>query len=157
MTKSIKEQLTERIAQAAGVDVGQVKLEYPELQEHGDYSTNIALTMGGSRPMAERIAAAIKPDKVMAKCEVAGSGFLNIWLQSNYLVNVLHTVLTQGQNFGKGLALDGKRVMVEFTDPNPFKEFHIGHLYSNIVGEALSRLMEFQGAEIWRGNYQGDV
>ena len=47
--------------------------------------------------------------------------------------------------------------MVEFTDPNPFKEFHIGHLYSNVVGESLSRLYESQGATIWRVCYQGDV
>src|SRR3990172_1950594 len=49
------------------------------------------------------------------------------------------------------------RVMVEFTDPNPFKEFHIGHLYSNAVGEALSRLHEAVGHDVRRAIYQGDV
>jgi len=48
-------------------------------------------------------------------------------------------------------------VMIEFTDPNPFKEFHIGHLYSNIVGESLARILEANGAIVWRGDYFGDV
>lgn len=47
--------------------------------------------------------------------------------------------------------------MVEYTDPNPFKEFHLGHLYSNIVGESLSKLYESQGANVKRVNYYGDV
>ena len=47
--------------------------------------------------------------------------------------------------------------MVEYTDPNPFKEFHIGHLMSNAIGESISRLVEFSGAETKRANYQGDV
>ena len=55
-----------------------------------------------------------------------------------------------------GLYKDQK-IIVEFTDPNPFKEFHIGHLYSNVVGESLSRLLESQGAHVWRVTYQGDV
>ena len=53
--------------------------------------------------------------------------------------------------------IQGKRVTVEFTDPNPFKEFHIGHLYSNSVGESVSRLLESQGHTVRRVNYQGDV
>lgn len=54
-------------------------------------------------------------------------------------------------------SMHGKKVVVEFTDPNPFKEFHIGHLYSNTIGEALSRLIESTGAQVRRVNYQGDV
>ena len=48
-------------------------------------------------------------------------------------------------------------VMVEYTDPNPFKEFHIGHLMSNAIGESIARLLEQSGAEVIRANYQGDV
>ena len=47
--------------------------------------------------------------------------------------------------------------MVEFTDPNPFKEMHIGHLMSNVIGESVSRLVDFSGATLARANYEGDV
>ena len=47
--------------------------------------------------------------------------------------------------------------MVEYTDPNPFKEFHIGHLMSNAIGESIARVLETAGAQVIRANYQGDV
>jgi arginyl-tRNA synthetase len=59
--------------------------------------------------------------------------------------------------WGAGNANSGKKVIVEYTDPNPFKEFHIGHLVPNAIGESISRLIQFSGAEIKRANYQGDV
>ena len=55
------------------------------------------------------------------------------------------------------LGLVKKKVFIEYTDPNPFKEFHIGHLFTNTVGESISRLFEVNGAEVKRINYQGDV
>ncbi|MFI5265690.1 MAG: arginine--tRNA ligase, partial [Candidatus Levyibacteriota bacterium] len=73
------------------------------------------------------------------------------------LTSNLSSILEQKEKFGQSEVLKNKKVMVEFTDPNPLKEFHIGHLYSNAVGEALSRLFESQGAEVWRVCYQGDV
>ena len=160
--KSISQRLQKVIAGAvvdSGAELGrqEIKLEHPELSEHGDYSTNVALAMNGGRLLAEKIAGTVKPDEVIAKVEVAGPGFVNIWLQKEYLVKELGRVITQGQDYGKGLAISGKKVMIEFTDPNPFKEFHIGHVYTNTVGEALAKIIEYQGADVWRVNYQGDV
>ncbi|MBU1728042.1 arginine--tRNA ligase, partial [Patescibacteria group bacterium] len=63
----------------------------------------------------------------------------------------------QKENFGKNNLLKGEKVIVEYTDPNPFKEFHIGHLMSNTIGEAISRVIEASGAEVKRACYQGDV
>jgi len=161
MENTIKQYLTKKITEAAGVSVEQVELEHPEAEEHGDYSTNVALVLKGGRPMAEKIKEAIlrqaQDDSVVAKVEVAGPGFINIWLQNEYLVKELERVIIHGQEYGKLLAINGKRVMIEFTDPNPFKEFHIGHLYSNVVGESVCRLMESQGHDVWRVCYQGDV
>ncbi|KKQ34283.1 MAG: Arginine-tRNA ligase, partial [Candidatus Nomurabacteria bacterium GW2011_GWB1_37_5] len=62
-----------------------------------------------------------------------------------------------GSAFGRNYELKTKKIMVEYTDPNPFKEFHVGHLYSNSVGESLVRLFESQGAEVKRADYFGDV
>jgi arginyl-tRNA synthetase len=65
--------------------------------------------------------------------------------------------LKEGENFGKNNSLSGKNVMVDYTDPNPFKEFHIGHLMSNAIGESICRIFESGGAKVIRVCYQGDV
>ncbi|OGH18928.1 MAG: arginine--tRNA ligase [Candidatus Levybacteria bacterium RIFCSPHIGHO2_12_FULL_38_12] len=95
--------------------------------------------------------------KFIDRVEVAGPGFINFWLTKEYLFDSMIRIIKAKEEFGKGGGLKNKKVMVEYTDPNPFKEFHIGHLYSNAVGESLSRLFEAQGAEVRRANYQGDV
>ncbi|HYC34216.1 MAG TPA: arginine--tRNA ligase [Candidatus Paceibacterota bacterium] len=65
--------------------------------------------------------------------------------------------MLQDDSFGKGNDLKGKKALFEYTDPNPFKAFHIGHLMANAIGESLSRVAEFQGAEVKRLCYQGDI
>jgi arginyl-tRNA synthetase len=84
-------------------------------------------------------------------------GYINIQVNDNVIGTLTSQVLDMKQSFGQGFLKKGVKIMVEFTDPNPFKEFHIGHLYSNAVGESLSRLMEAQGAEVKRANFFGDV
>ena len=59
--------------------------------------------------------------------------------------------------WGRNDSWTGKKVLVEYTDPNPFKEFHIGHLFTNAVGESIARLFIMNGADTKRVNYQGDV
>lgn len=143
-------------------ETGNVILDTPEDLSHGDYSCNIALQLSkkiGKSP--QEIAQVMKEQlpKIDAvdKVEIAGPGFLNFFLSSEYLGKCLGTILAETQNYGESDRLKDRKVMVEFTDPNPLKEFHIGHLYSNTVGESLARLFESQGADVWRVNYQGDV
>jgi arginyl-tRNA synthetase len=150
------------------------QLTTPENSEHGDYSTNAALVLSKllgkpPREIAERIALKIGnlsgkarsrfagKLEILDKVELAGPGFVNFFVSKDALTGNLNTILQQQDSFGKSDRLAGKKVMTEFTDPNPFKEFHIGHLYSNTVGEAISRLIESQGAEIRRVTYQGDI
>jgi arginyl-tRNA synthetase len=90
------------------------------------------------------------------KIEVAGPGFINFYLSKKFFINSLNEIL-EDEKFGKNNSKDGEIIMVEYTDPNPFKPFHIGHLMSNAIGESLSRLVEYSGAETIRANYQGDV
>lgn len=127
---------------------------------HGDFATNIAFQAAkklGKSPLeaAELIAQDLrtKNNELIEKIEVAKPGFINLTLKDSALINALvieHKKLASSE-------LAGKKIMIEFTDPNPFKEFHIGHLYSNIVGESISRLLEAVGAEVRRVCYQGDV
>ena len=139
-----------KIAEVAGVMPDKINLEHPEREEFGDYSTNIALTLKGGRVLAEKIATAIKPDEVIKKVEVAGGGFINIWLQTDALSREIGCLPISDK-------LAGKKIMVEFAHPNTHKELHIGHMRTLVTGEALARLNKAVGAEVFRANYQGDV
>lgn len=113
------------------------------------------------------------------RVEAVPPGFINIYINEAMLSTQLERVLNEGKGYGMGhvtgdrkqeIRLDGQeripntdepstyqRIVVEYTDPNPFKEFHVGHLYSNSVGESICRLLESQGDTVRRVNYQGDV
>jgi arginyl-tRNA synthetase len=91
------------------------------------------------------------------RVEVAPPGFLNVFLTEASLSNQIPQVLKDGESYGTSQSGSGKQLMVEYTDPNPFKEFHIGHLYSNAVGESLARLYEAVGWKVVRADYFGDV
>src|SRR3989339_1012691 len=114
------------------------------------------------RVLAEKIITKLQNDVELAsivqlgKIEMAGPGFINFWVTNEYLAGEVGRAI-HDKRYGTNDSLGGKRIMVEYTDPNPFKEFHIGHLMSNTIGEAIARLIESQGAEVRRANYQGDV
>jgi len=140
----------------------EVLIEIPNDDSHGEYSCNIALQVSkelkkSPREVAEEIVSNLENIEEIEKVEVAGPGFINFYISNIYLLNVLKEVKEKGDEYGKSNILDGKKVVVEYTDANPFKVLHIGHLYSNSVGEALSRLLGTSGADVTRACYQGDV
>lgn len=167
MEKEIKEKLAELIEgtlTALGVAGVKVSLEHPAELAHGDYATNVAMAAAKAagknpRALAEEIVAKLKDgnDEALADISVAGPGFINFKLSNTYFANALSESLEVGDAFGKNETLANRKVIVEYTDPNPFKEFHIGHLMSNTIGESISRLVEASGAETKRACYQGDV
>lgn len=139
----------------------------------GDYTTNIAIKLASSlrqaaesgqpkavsnkqspAEIAKILTDSLKDLPYVKKLEVAGPGFINFFIKDEVIGQEIEKLLKQ-----KTLKVgsNAQNVIVEFTDPNPFKEFHIGHLYSNTVGEAISRLIEATGANVKRANYQGDV
>lgn len=123
---------------------------------NGDYATNLALvTKRDAQELAQELEKT-KPAEI-GKIEIAGPGFINFTLTREYLAQNLRDSLEQKDKFGWDDSLRGKKVLVEYTDPNPFKEFHIGHLMSNAVGESISRLIESRGAGVKRACYSGDV
>lgn len=143
-----------------------LQLMVPEREEQGDYSTNVALILAkplgkSPREVAETIKQKLEIGnwklEYIDKVDVAGPGFVNFFLSKKYLAETMNSILEQKDTFGSSNRLENKRIITEFTDPNPFKEFHIGHLYSNSVGEAISRLIASQGAEVKKVTYQGDV
>src|SRR3989344_3630128 len=170
----IQEKLTDLIKGALknlDIEARGILLEHPADLAHGDYSTNVALVYAKElkmkpREVAEKIVAEIKNKgetppwrgfAFLERTEIAGAGFINFYLSSRFFADSLAGIFAQGENFSKNQTLAGKKVMVEYTNPNPFKEFHIGHLMSNAVGESIARLIEFSGAKVVRACWQGDV
>ncbi|HUD44583.1 MAG TPA: arginine--tRNA ligase [Patescibacteria group bacterium] len=130
----------------------------------GEYSTNVALIAAkklGKSPMeaADEILHQLRTQdlelRTIDRVEVVKPGFINFFLTKQALLDQVSELLGEKEKVDHKKTL--KKVMVEFTDPNPFKEFHIGHLYTNIVGESICRLLESQGIEVKRVCYQGDV
>jgi arginyl-tRNA synthetase len=153
-----------------GIEAQEISLDIPTDGKFGDYSTNIALRLAnktGEKPLelAQKIIKSflIKKPDYLASAQVAGPGFINFYLSKDFLISQLDSLLTSSRKIdiaGQTARLAearSKRVVIEFTDPNPFKEFHIGHLYSNIVGESLARISQWQGNDVKRLCYQGDV
>ncbi len=158
-----------------GIKDVKISLDHPAMETHGDYSTNVAMTICANKELRIKNQEWKNPlelaRKIVGKCiihdspfmihfekvEAVKPGFINFWLSKEYLIDELAAAVEKKDGFGRTDILKGKKIMVEFTDPNPFKEFHIGHLYSNAVGESVSRLLEAMGANLKRANYQGDV
>ncbi len=136
---------------------------HPKEESHGDYSVNVAMILAkqlgkNPRDLAQEIVEQLQSDKttqLIDKVEVAGPGFINFYLKPELYLKETQKAIEPG--YGNNQNLTGKKVMVEYTDPNPFKEMHIGHLMSNTIGESLVRLFEASGAEVKRACYQGDV
>ncbi|KND50726.1 MAG: arginine--tRNA ligase [Parcubacteria bacterium C7867-003] len=135
--------------------------------DKGDYTTSVAMVHAkelGKKPveLAEEIKKELESsNKIRAKeisniskIEVVNPGFINFFLTPEYYAGRLEELKKVKT---ENLIFSGQKIIIEYTDPNPFKEFHIGHLMPNVIGESISRILEKNGAEIQRANYQGDV
>src|SRR3989344_2922375 len=146
------------------VEVTEIFLEHPASLLMGDYSTNIAMACAKAlkanpKELAEKITKELlrlNNDKYIEKIE-ASAGFINFFLSRKFFADSVEKMLNQGDDVGANAVLSGKKIMIEYTDPNPFKPFHIGHLMTNAIGESIARILEHSGATVSRANYQGDV
>jgi arginyl-tRNA synthetase len=154
--EKLTEQLGAIIKQAFGIEV----LPRIEPSEHGDFETNVAMQIAkqvGENPRAvgEKLVAALVAEGATA--EIAGPGFINFTLADAELVAALNESVEQHEDFYRCEAYKDKVVVTEFSDPNPFKVLHVGHLYTSIVGDAISNLVEKAGGAVHRVNFGGDV
>ena len=131
-----------------------IQIDTQQHSKFGDYSTNIAFLCGKNpTEFAEKIKDEIlkaNHDSVKS-VEVAGGGFVNFYLYDKFFCVKRET------NKSRYKQKKNNQVLVEYTDPNPFKVFHIGHLMTNIIGEAVASLYESLGYKVVRLCYQGDV
>jgi arginyl-tRNA synthetase len=146
-----------------GLPEADFSIEHPADLTHGDYACNVAMVLAkqvgqAPRAVAEQLLQSLSGKiEYVERLEIAGPGFINFYLSRDFFAAEINRAMKQSDAWGNNSTWSGKKVFIEYTDPNPFKEFHIGHLFTNTVGESISRLFEVNGAEVKRINYQGDV
>jgi len=162
ISQQIKKDLG-KVCQKLKINPSKLFLEHPADSQHGDYATNIALRCWQKEyhspfDLAAKIVNTWRSEGLpayLAKIEVAKPGFINLWLERDFLISQIDEVIKK--KYLRATAKEKKGIMVEFAHPNTHKQFHIGHLRNICLGEAICRLLEASGKPVCRVNYQGDV
>lgn len=129
-------------------------------EQFGHYQCNIAMKLAKPlqqtpRKIAEALVNALDATDLIERLEIAGPGFINVTLKTEYLSLRMNQML-QSPNLGIARPSANQRIMVEFSSPNVAKELHVGHLRSTIIGDCLARVFEFLGYDVTRLNHVGD-
>jgi arginyl-tRNA synthetase len=150
--------LAAELATAAGAEL---ELERPAEAEHGDYATNVALRLAGVRRRAPReiaaeIAQAAEGVETVERAEVAGPGFVNVFLRDEWFASALAAILADDA-FGAGSAERRERVQVEMVSANPTGPITVASARNGAFGDAVARLYELTGHEVEREYYYNDA
>lgn len=142
---------------------GDVVIEIPKEKIHGDYSTNAAMRLTKQLRQNPRMIAQQLIDHLdlkqgsIAKCEIAGPGFINFFMESASLASVIGVVLQENENYGRSDAGQGLKVDVEYVSANPTGDLHPGHARGAAMGDSVTRLMKFAGYDVTREYYVNDA
>ncbi|MBY4678183.1 arginine--tRNA ligase [Marinobacterium arenosum] len=160
----IRELLSNRVQEAmiaAGVPDSCSPMVSPSNRpQFGDYQANGSMAAAkqvGTNPreLAQRIVDQLQLEDIASKVEIAGPGFINIHLSPTWLAQLVEHALRQPR-MGLNAVQNPQTVVIDYSSPNLAKEMHVGHLRSTIIGDALARLLEFQGHKVIRQNHVGD-
>ena len=156
-----KDLIAENISSVLSIEKSEVLrlLEIPPRQEMGDYAFPCFQLAKTLRKAPNFIAGELK-DKLsiheIDKIEVMGP-YVNFFLnKSVFLKDVVDEILREGENYGKSDVGENRTVIVEFSSPNIAKPFHVGHLFTTVIGNSLSRIFKFEGYQTERINHLGD-
>jgi len=127
----------------------------------GDYQANFAMRLAkdlGEKPrdVAEKIVAQLDTEGVCEKIEIAGPGFINLYLSSGFVDQQLAEMAADADRLGVAAADPPQTVVVDYSGPNVAKEMHVGHLRSTAIGDAIARVLDYQGHHVIRQNHLGD-
>ena len=157
-------QTVEREAQAAfaaaGIADSPVVLQPTKNAEHGDFQINGVMGAAkkakqNPRELAQKVAEVLADNAVIESAEVAGPGFINLRLRPEFLAQNIQTALNDAR-FGVAKTDKPQTVVIDYSSPNLAKEMHVGHLRSSIIGDSISRVLEFMGNTVIRQNHVGD-
>jgi arginyl-tRNA synthetase len=147
------------LAKLAGAPV---ELDRPTKAEHGDYATSAALRLGperrrSPREVADELAGKAAELDWVVRTEVAGPGFVNLWLSSDWYGLALGEILEAGASFGAGSAERRERIQVEMVSANPTGPITVASARNGAYGDAVARLLAFAGHDVEREYYYNDA
>ena len=147
---------------AVGADASaEIELEVPRVRAHGDFSTNVALRIAGEagrppREVAAGLLAGLPASPLLDRAEVAGPGFLNLFLTDAWLHEGLRAALEERDDYGR-LPRNGRSVQVEFVSANPTGPLHLGHARNAVIGDGIAAVLDAAGWRVEREYYFNDA
>jgi len=140
----------------------EIQLETPKNADHGDYSTNLAMTLAkperqSPRKIATVLVAELEKNQFCEAVEIAGPGFINFRLAPKCWYDVLDQIVAQGDVYGRSEIGAGTKIQVEFVSANPTGPLHIGHGRGAVVGDAVAAVLQAAGFEVQREYYINDA
>ena len=160
---NLKLALQEAIKKSFDLDVSDILIERPKDLNHGDYASNVAMKickLAKMKPIdvANTLVSNIDLAKAsIEKNEIAGPGFMNFFISSNTLTEVINKVLMEKENYGKSNAGKGMKINVEYVSANPTGDLHPGHARGAAMGDSVTRLMKMAGYDVTREYYINDA
>jgi arginyl-tRNA synthetase len=153
------ERLEAALGEAAGAEI---VLERPGDPTHGDYATNAAMRLAGARrqpprAIAEQLAELAAALSDVDRAEIAGPGFVNLWLSPAWYRDALAEILAAGRTYGSGSARTKERVQVEMVSANPTGPITVAAARNGAYGDSVARLLEFAGHDVEREYYYNDA
>lgn len=160
---SLKVRIKDIIKEFGVTDEVEVMFEIPKDEEHGDYSTNVAMRLARALRKAPQMIANDLVNKIdlneyhLSKLEVAGAGFINLYLDQNYLNNVVFKILSEKDSYGKSDVGKDENVLLEFVSANPTGYLHVGHGRGAAYGDSLGKIMKKAGYKVTTEHYVNDA
>jgi arginyl-tRNA synthetase len=154
--------LAHKNSELPSAEFSEIEIEVPKVQSHGDFSTNIAMVTASiqkmpPRKIAEAILKCIKdPDRILAKTEIAGPGFINFFINTLSWHPVLRKIHQEDIVYGASDIGNGKKIQVEFVSSNPTGPLHVGHGRGAAVGDSVANILRFCGYDVQKEYYIND-
>ena len=163
--RTTRDRVEQRIRQAAksalALEPDVVEVSRPQSAEHGDFSTNLAMKLARDlkrppRDIAADLVAALIADELIARAEIAGPGFVNVWLQPGHVEQAADAIRAAGPDYGRSTATNPMSINVEFVSANPTGPLTVGNARGAFVGDLLCRVLEAAGHQVTREYYFND-
>lgn len=163
---SLKEVLRKAIIELQYVEdysLEQIVIEIPKDKTHGDYSTNIAMQLTrilrrNPREIAQEIVNVVDQESAhIDHVEIAGPGFINLFLKKDAMTSIIKEVLAEKEHFGESDYGKGIKYNIEFVSANPTGDLHLGHAKGAAVGDSICRIMKAAGYDVTREYYINDA
>jgi arginyl-tRNA synthetase len=139
-----------------------IELEKPKQASHGDFACNVAMQLAKTlkrnpREVAQSILASLPASELVEKTEIAGPGFINVFLKPAAWQNVATQILSAGEQYGRGEIGQGEKIQIEFVSANPTGPLHVGHGRGAAFGASLANVLAHAGYQVQREYYVNDA